>query len=179
MKLAEKFGRPIITFIDTPGAYPGIGAEERGQAEAIALNLLVMSRLAVPIISIVIGEGGSGGALALGVTDRILMLEHSVYSVISPEGCAAILWDNPAKVPDAASALKMTAQDLVGLGIVDEVIPEPVGGAHREIRAVSDRVAKVLTNHLYHLTELPIEQLLAEREQKYRKMGVAAAAVQA
>ena len=180
MKLAEKFGRPIITFIDTPGAYPGIGAEERGQAEAIARNLLVMSRLAVPIISIVIGEGGSGGALALGITDRILMLEHSVYSVISPEGCAAILWDDPAKVPDAASALKMTAQDLVGLGIVDEVIPEPVGGAHREIRAVSDRVAKVLTNHLYHLTELPIEQLLAEREQKYRKMGVVAgAAVQA
>jgi acetyl-CoA carboxylase carboxyl transferase subunit alpha len=172
MKLAEKFGRPIITFIDTPGAYPGIGAEERGQAQAIAWNLLMMSRLAVPIISVVIGEGGSGGALALGVTDRILMLEHSVYSVISPEGCAAILWDDPAKVPDAASALKMTAHDLVRLGIVDEVIPEPVGGAHRGIRAVSDRVAKVLTNHLYHLAELPADQLLRERELKYRNMGI-------
>ncbi len=172
MKLAEKFGRPVMTFIDTPGAYPGIGAEERGQAEAIARNLLVMSRLSVPIISIVIGEGGSGGALALGVTDRILMLEHSVYSVISPEGCAAILWDNPAKVPDAAAALKMTAQDLVGLGIVDEVIPEPVGGAHRGPRAVADRVAKVLTNHLYQLTELSTDQLVSQREQKYRKMGI-------
>ena len=172
MKLAEKFGRPVMTFIDTPGAYPGIGAEERGQSEAIARNLLVMSRLAVPIISIVIGEGGSGGALALGVTDRILMLEHSVYSVISPEGCAAILWDNPAKVPDAAAALKMTAQDLVGLGIVDEVIPEPVGGAHRGPRAVADRVAKVLTNQLYQLTELSTDQLLSQREQKYRKMGI-------
>ena len=172
MKLAEKFGRPIMTFIDTPGAYPGIGAEERGQSEAIARNLLVMSRLAVPIISIVIGEGGSGGALALGVTDRILMLEHSVYSVISPEGCAAILWDNPAKVPDAAAALKMTAQDLVGLGIVDEVIPEPVGGAHRGPRAVADRVAKVLTNQLYQLTELSTDQLVSQREQKYRKMGI-------
>ncbi|HZN45885.1 MAG TPA: acetyl-CoA carboxylase carboxyltransferase subunit alpha [Nitrospiraceae bacterium] len=172
MKLAEKFGRPIMTFIDTPGAYPGIGAEERGQSEAIARNLLVMSRLTVPIISIVIGEGGSGGALALGVTDRILMLEHSVYSVISPEGCAAILWDNPAKVPDAAAALKMTAQDLVGLGIVDEVIPEPVGGAHRGPRAVADRVAKVLTNQLYQLTELSTDQLLGQREQKYRKMGI-------
>lgn len=172
MKLAEKFGRPVMTFIDTPGAYPGIGAEERGQSEAIARNLLVMSRLAVPIISIVIGEGGSGGALALGVTDRILMLEHSVYSVISPEGCAAILWDNPAKVPDAAAALKMTAQDLVGLGIVDEVIPEPVGGAHRGPRAVADRVAKVLTNQLYQLTELSTDQLVSQREQKYRKMGI-------
>ena len=167
MKLAEKFGRPIITFIDTPGAYPGIGAEERGQAEAIAWNLLTMSRLSVPIISVVIGEGGSGGALALGVSDRILMLEHSVYSVISPEGCAAILWDDPAKVPDAAAALKMTA-----LGIVDEVIPEPVGGAHRGLRAVSDRVAKILTNHLYHLAELPVEQLLRERDLKYRNMGM-------
>ncbi|MET0516658.1 MAG: acetyl-CoA carboxylase carboxyltransferase subunit alpha [Nitrospiraceae bacterium] len=172
MKLAEKFGRPIMTFIDTPGAYPGIGAEERGQAEAIARNLLVMSRLTVPIISTVIGEGGSGGALALGVSDRILMLEHSVYSVISPEGCAAILWDNPAKVPDAAAALKMTAQDLVGLGIVDEVIPEPVGGAHRGLRAVADRVAKVLTNQLYQLTDLSTDQLVSQREQKYRKMGI-------
>jgi acetyl-CoA carboxylase carboxyl transferase subunit alpha len=172
MRLAEKFGRPIITFIDTPGAYPGIGAEERGQAEAIARNLLVMSRLTVPIISIVIGEGGSGGALALGVTDRILILEHSVYSVISPEGCAAILYDDPTKVPDAAASLKMTAQDLISLGIVDEVIPEPLGGAHRDPRAVSDRVAKALTNHLYPLCELSTDQLLTQRDQKFRKMGV-------
>jgi len=171
MRMAEKFGRPIITFIDTPGAYPGIGAEERGQAEAIARNLLVMSRLTVPIISVVIGEGGSGGALALGVSDRVLMLEHSVYSVISPEGCAAILWDNPAKIPDAASALKMTAQDLMDLHIADEVIPEPLGGAHRDSKVVTDRVAKALTNQLFTLTELPTDQLLAQRAQKYRCIG--------
>ena len=171
MKMAEKFGRPIVTFIDTPGAYPGIEAEERGQAEAIARNLYAMSRLTVPIISIVIGEGGSGGALALGVSDRILMLEHGVYSVISPEGCAAILWDDPAKVPDAAAALKMTAQDLVDLQIVDEVIPEPLGGAHREPRSVTDRVAKALTNQLFQLTDLTIDQLLTQRDQKYRRIG--------
>jgi acetyl-CoA carboxylase carboxyl transferase subunit alpha len=171
MRMAEKFGRPIITFIDTPGAYPGIGAEERGQAEAIARNLFVMSRLTVPIISVVIGEGGSGGALALGVSDRVLMLEHSVYSVISPEGCAAILWDDPAKVPDAASALKMTAQDLMNLHIADDVIPEPLGGAHRDSKTVTDRVAKALTNHLFTVTELPTDQLLAQREQKYRHIG--------
>ena len=174
MRMAEKFNRPIVTFIDTPGAYPGIGAEERGQAEAIARNLLVMSRLTVPIVSVVIGEGGSGGALALGVSDRVLMLEHGVYSVISPEGCAAILWDDPAKVPDAASALKMTAQDLEKLGIVDDIIPEPLGGAHREPRAVTDRVAKSLTNHLFPLTEYSIPHLLAEREQKYRRIGAVA-----
>jgi acetyl-CoA carboxylase carboxyl transferase subunit alpha len=171
MKMAEKFGRPIVTFIDTPGAYPGIGAEERGQAEAIARNLYAMSRLTVPIISIVIGEGGSGGALALGVSDRILMLEHGIYSVISPEGCAAILWDDPGKVPDAAAALKMTAQDLVDLHIVDEVIPEPLGGAHREPRGVTDRVAKALTNQLFQLTDLPLDHLLTQRDQKYRRMG--------
>jgi acetyl-CoA carboxylase carboxyl transferase subunit alpha len=171
MKLAEKFHRPIVTFIDTPGAYPGIGAEERGQAEAIARNLLVMSRLTVPIVSIVIGEGGSGGALALGVSDRVLMLEHGVYSVISPEGCAAILWDDPAKVPNAASALKMTAQDLLSLAIIDDVIPEPLGGAHREPKSVTDRIAKSLTNHLFPLTEYSIPQLLAERERKYRRIG--------
>lgn len=172
MRLAEKFNRPIITLIDTPGAYPGIGAEERGQAEAIARNLFVMSRLTVPIISVVIGEGGSGGALALGVSDRILMLEHSVYSVISPEGCAAILYDDPTKVPDAAASLRMTAQDLVGLGIVDEVIPEPLGGAHRDPLAMCDRVAKALANQLYALVELPTDQLIAERDQKFRKIGV-------
>lgn len=171
MRLAEKFGHPIMTFIDTPGAYPGIGAEERGQAEAIARNLLVMSRLKVPILSVVIGEGGSGGALALGVSDRVLMLEHSVYSVISPEGCAAILWDNPAKVPDAAMALKITAQDLMGLGVIDEIIPEPLGGAHREPKAVCDRVAKALTNQLFQLLDLPHNELLNQRDLKFRKMG--------
>jgi len=171
MRLAEKFGHPIITFIDTPGAYPGIGAEERGQAEAIARNLLVMSRLKVPILSVVIGEGGSGGALALGVSDRVLMLEHSVYSVISPEGCAAILWDTPAKVPDAAMALKITAQDLMGLGVIDEIVPEPLGGAHREPKAVCDRVAKALTNQLFQLIDLPYNELLNQRDLKFRKMG--------
>lgn len=171
MRLAEKFGHPILTFIDTPGAYPGIGAEERGQAEAIARNLLVMSRLKVPILSVVIGEGGSGGALALGVSDRVFMLEHSIYSVISPEGCAAILWDNPAKVPDAALALKMTAQDLMGLGVIDEIVPEPLGGAHREPKAVCDRVAKVFTNHLFQLIDLPHNELLNQRDRKFRKIG--------
>ena len=171
MKMAEKFNRPIMTFIDTPGAYPGIGAEERGQAEAIARNLLVMSRLTVPIVSVVIGEGGSGGALALGVSDRVLMLEHSVYSVISPEGCAAILWDDPAKVPDAAASLKMTAKDLLELGVIDEIIPEPLGGAHREPKAMFDRIAKVLTNQLASLTDLSSAQLLAHRDHKYRSMG--------
>jgi acetyl-CoA carboxylase carboxyl transferase subunit alpha len=171
MKMAEKFNRPVITFIDTPGAYPGIGAEERGQAEAIARNLFVMSRLTVPIISVVIGEGGSGGALALGVSDRVLMLEHSVYSVISPEGCAAILWDNPSKVQDAASALKMTAKDLLSLGVIDDIIPEPLGGAHREPKVVCDLVGKALTNHLFDLTDLSAEQLLTHRGDKYRKMG--------
>ncbi len=171
MKLAEKFNRPILTFIDTPGAYPGIGAEERGQAEAIARNLFVMSRLTVPIISIVIGEGGSGGALALGVADRVLMLEHSVYSVISPEGCAAILWDSPEKVPTAASALKMTAQDLLDLGVIDTIVPEPLGGAHREPSAMYDLVGKTLTNQLFELLDLRVEQLIAQRDRKYRNMG--------
>jgi acetyl-CoA carboxylase carboxyl transferase subunit alpha len=172
MKLAEKFNRPILTFIDTPGAYPGIGAEERGQAEAIARNLFVMSRLTVPIISVVIGEGGSGGALALGVADRVLMLEHAIYSVISPEGCAAILWDDPTKAPDAASALKMTANDLLALGVIDEVIQEPVGGAHRDPHIAAERVSKALSSHLAQLEELPADELLALRDEKYRKMGV-------
>jgi acetyl-CoA carboxylase carboxyl transferase subunit alpha len=171
MMMAQKFNRPIVTFIDTPGAYPGIGAEERGQAEAIARNLVVMSRLTVPIISVVIGEGGSGGALALGVSDRVLMLEHSVYSVISPEGCAAILWDNPQKVPDAAAALKMTAKDLLDLGVIDDIVPEPLGGAHREPKTVCTLVGKALTNQLFDLADLSVEQLLAAREHKYRKIG--------
>lgn len=172
MRLAEKFRRPILTFIDTPGAYPGLGAEERGQAEAIARNLLVMSRLTVPVVSVVIGEGGSGGALALGVADRVLMLEHAIYSVISPEGCAAILWNDPAKAPDAAVALRMTAQDLLELGVIDEIIPEPLGGAHRDPPAVAARVAKAAATHLGQLLDMPVEELLARRERKYRQMGV-------
>src|SRR5512135_2932620 len=131
MKFAEKFGFPVLTFIDTAGAYPGIGAEERGQSEAIARNLYEMSRLTVPVVAVVIGEGGSGGALALGVANRVLMLEHSVYSVISPEGCAAILWKDGAKASEAAELLKLTAQDLMSFGIIDDIIPEPLGGAHR------------------------------------------------
>ncbi|MGQ0667350.1 MAG: acetyl-CoA carboxylase carboxyltransferase subunit alpha, partial [Nitrospiraceae bacterium] len=171
MKMAEKFNRPIITFIDTPGAYPGIGAEERGQAEAIARNLFVMARLTVPIVSVVIGEGGSGGALALGLSDRVLMLEHSVYSVISPEGCAAILWDDPAKIQDAAAALKMTAKDLIELGVIDDIIPEPPGGAHREPKAVCTLVGKALTNQIFDLADVTVDQLITRRDKKYRKMG--------
>ncbi len=171
MKLAEKFGRPILTLIDTPGAYPGIGAEERGQAEAIARNIQVMARLQVPILSVIIGEGGSGGALALGVADRVLMLEHAIYSVISPEGCAAILWDDPSKAPDAASALKMTAKDLLDLNVIDEIVPEPFGGAQRDPQAMATRLIKSLTHHVTELEELSIEQLLSGREKKYRRMG--------
>lgn len=171
MRMAEKFQRPILTFIDTPGAYPGIGAEERGQAEAIARNLLIMSRLNVPIVSVVIGEGGSGGALALGVADRVLMLEHAIYSVISPEGCAAILWDDPAKAADAATNLKLTAKDLLELGVIDEIVPEPVGGAHRDPAGTAERVSKSLASHVTQLRELPLGELLTQRDQKYRRMG--------
>ena len=172
MKLAEKFGRPILTFIDTPGAYPGVGAEERGQAEAIARNLREMSQLRVPILSMVIGEGGSGGALALGVADQVLMLEHSIYSVISPEGCAAILWDDPAKAPEAAAALKMTAPDLLRLRIIDEIISEPLGGAHRDPQVIFERVSKALASRLTQLVELPEGELLARRESRYRSIGI-------
>ncbi|MEX5213527.1 MAG: acetyl-CoA carboxylase carboxyltransferase subunit alpha [Nitrospiraceae bacterium] len=171
MRLAEQFNRPILTFIDTPGAYPGIGAEERGQAEAIARNLLVMSQLKVPIVSVIIGEGGSGGALALGVADRVLMLEHTVYSVISPEGCAAILWDDPAKVPDAAVALRMTAKDLRDFGIVDEIVPEPIGGAHRDATLMGTRLGKAFSQALQELQDLSPGDLVQQREQKYRAMG--------
>jgi acetyl-CoA carboxylase carboxyl transferase subunit alpha len=171
MRLAEKFHRPILTFIDTPGAYPGIGAEERGQAEAIARNLLVMSQLKVPIVSVIIGEGGSGGALALGVADRVLMLEHTVYSVISPEGCAAILWDDPAKVPDAAVALRMTAKDLREFGIVDDIVPEPIGGAHRDPSLMGTRLGKTLAQGLQELQDLSPATLIQQREVKYRAMG--------
>jgi acetyl-CoA carboxylase carboxyl transferase subunit alpha len=172
MRLAEKFGKPLLTFIDTPGAYPGIGAEERGQAEAIARNLMVMGALRVPIITVVIGEGGSGGALAIGVADRLLMLQHAVYSVISPEGCAAILWNDATKAPEAAEALKMTAEDLKKLGLLDEIIPEPLGGAHRDPLQTCDTVKKALEAHLSSLVDLPIDILLQKRYDKYRRIGV-------
>ncbi len=171
MKMAEKFGRPIVTFIDTPGAYPGIDAEQRGQAEAIARNLISMARLRVPIIAIITGEGGSGGALALGVADRILILEHSIYSVISPEGCAAILWGDASKSSQAASALKLTAPELMKLGIVDQVIPEPLGGAHRDVEATAEHLRQAITSHLRQLQTLPTDALLKERDKKFRQMG--------
>ncbi len=172
MRLAERFNKPVITFIDTPGAYPGLGAEERGQSEAIARNLMVMASLKVPIVSVVIGEGGSGGALAIGVADRVLMLQHAVYSVISPEGCAAILWNDPKKTPDAAEALKMTAEDLLRLGVIDEILPEPPGGAHRDQTAMCNAVKKAVEPHLSALLELPLDELLQRRHKKYRRMGV-------
>ena len=172
MRLAEQFRRPVLTFIDTPGAYPGIGAEERGQAEAIARNLLVMSSLRAPILCVVMGEGGSGGALALGVGDRVLMLEHAVYSVISPEGCAAILWNDSTKAKEAAEAMKITAPDLLRLGVIDEVIPEPLGGAHRDAAKTIETVKRAVVHHLEKLEGLPIDELLEQRYRKFRRMGV-------
>ena len=172
MKLAEKFNVPIFTFIDTQGAYPGLGAEERGQAEAIAVNLREMAALRVPVIVTVIGEGGSGGALALGVGDRVLMLEHSVYSVISPEGCAAILWKSSAAAPDAAAAMKITASDLKRLGIADEIVPEPDGGAHAAPEAAAELLAPYLERAVKELQKLKPEQLPEERYKKFRRMGV-------
>ena len=171
MQLAEKFGAPIITFIDTPGAYPGVAAEERGQSEAIARNLLQMARLRVPILVFVIGEGGSGGALAIAVGDRVLMLENSVYSVISPEGCAAILWKDRAKAPESAQALRVSAQEIYGLGVIDRVVPEPLGGAHRDPKAMAETLRVEIREHLAVLSRIPVEELLEERLQKYLKMG--------
>jgi acetyl-CoA carboxylase carboxyl transferase subunit alpha len=171
MKLAEKFQRPVVTFIDTPGAYPGIDAEQRGQAEAIARNLLEMIRLHVPIIAVVTGEGGSGGALALGVADRVLMLEHAIYSVISPEGCAAILWGDASKSATAATALHMTAPELFKLNIIDEIIPEPLGGAHRNVALTAKHVSKTLDTHFLQLQKLPLATLLKQREAKFRSLG--------
>jgi acetyl-CoA carboxylase carboxyl transferase subunit alpha len=171
MRMASRFNRPILCFIDTPGAYPGLGAEERGQAEAIAKALQVMASLGVPIISVVIGEGGSGGALALGVADRILMLEYSIYSVISPEGCASILWRDPAKVPEAAAQLKLTAPDLLSLGVCDEIIPEAPGGAHRDAALTANKVRMALKRHLKELTALTPDELTERRYQKFRAMG--------
>ena len=173
MRLAEKFSRPIITFIDTPGAYPGIGAEERGQAEAIARNLMEMSHLKVPIIVTVTGEGGSGGALALGVGDRILMLEHSIYSVISPEACVSILWkDGSAKPSEAAEILKLTADDLYRFGVIDEIVKEPLGGAHRDPKEMVKTLGGVIMRHLNELQAIPADELIKKRYEKFRKIGV-------
>ena len=171
MKLGEKFGKPIVTFIDTPGAYPGIGAEERGQAEAIARNLREMAELKVPTVVVVTGEGGSGGALALGVGDVILMLEYSIYSVITPEGCAAILWRDSTKAPDAAQALGLTAGTLKELGIIDEIVPEPEGGAHRDPVGAAAFLKDYLVRHLNALQEMKLSELLEKRYQKLRRMG--------
>ncbi len=172
MKMAEKFGLPVISFIDTPGAFPGIGAEERHVAGAIATNLLEMAMLQVPTIAVVVGEGGSGGALGIGVTDRVLILENSYYSVISPEGCAAILWKDAAAATKAASALKANAQSLAALKIVEEVIPEPLGGAHNDPAQAAQAVGAALRRHLEELRTLPIDTLVDQRYQRYRHLGV-------
>ena len=171
MKLAEKFARPIITFVDTPGAYPGLDAEERGQAEAIAYNLREMASLKVPIIVNVTGEGGSGGALAIAVGDRINMLEHAVYSVITPEGCAAILWRDSARAPEAAEAMKITATDLASFGLVDVVVPEPAGGAQTDPESLFRSLDEVIESQLRELSALPPEAIVTGRYEKFRRMG--------
>jgi acetyl-CoA carboxylase carboxyl transferase subunit alpha len=171
MKFAEKFGLPIVTLIDTPGAFPGIGAEERGQAQAIAVNLTEMSRLRVPIICICIGEGGSGGALGIAVGDRLAMLEFAYYSVISPEGCAAILWRDGSQAPDAAEALKLTSKDLLKLGLIDAIIPEPVGGAHRNVHDTVYSVESYVAQTLTELRRMTTEELLESRYRKWRSVG--------
>jgi acetyl-CoA carboxylase carboxyl transferase subunit alpha len=174
MSMAERFSMPIITFIDTPGAYPGIGAEERGQAEAIAKNILVMSRLKVPIISVIIGEGGSGGALAIAVANRVLMLEHAIYSVISPEACASILWRDSTKGPEASEALKYTAPHCLRLRVVDEIIEEPLGGAHRGREAIMESVRGAIERHLGALSALGPDALRQDRYDRFRSLGVVA-----
>jgi acetyl-CoA carboxylase carboxyl transferase subunit alpha len=171
MDLAAKFGKPLVTFIDTPGAYPGLGAEERGQAEAIARNLRRMASLPVPIVVVVTGEGGSGGALAIGMGNRVLMLEFAVYSVISPEGCAAILWGDAGKAPDAAEAMRTTAPELLQLGIIDGIVPEPVGGAHRDWEGAAASLRATLREQLWALRPKSREELIAERYEKFRRMG--------
>lgn len=172
MKLAAKFGMPVVCLIDTPGAYPGVGAEERGQAQMIANGMFEMSRLPTPIVCVVIGEGGSGGALGIGVGDRVAMLEHAYYSVISPEGCAGILWKSGTYAEQAAHALRLTSRDLARLGVIDDIIEEPLGGAHRDHHQMSARLKMYLLRTLRELVARPIDQLLAERYQKYRRMGV-------
>ncbi len=171
MDLASRWKKPIITFIDTPGAYPGVGAEERGQAEAIASSMYLMFSLCVPIVSVVIGEGGSGGALAIGIADRILMLENSIYSVISPEGCAAILWRDGTRAKQAAEYLKLTASDLYQLKVVDEVIKEPLGGAHRNWKETFTNTEKALVRHLEEILSVPPEELKEKRYEKFKRMG--------
>lgn len=171
MKQAEKFKRPVICFIDTPGAFCGIGAEERGQGEAIAINLMEMSRLKTPVISIVIGEGGSGGALALGVADKIYMLENSIYSILSPEGFAAILWKDGSRAKEAAQIMKITSEDLKNFEIIDDIIKEPLGGAHKDINEVSKRIKEIIIKDLKELGNLELDQLLNRRYMKFRKMG--------
>jgi len=171
MRLAARFGRPIVTFVDTPGAYPGVGAEERGQAEAIAWNLHEMSRLPVPVVVVVIGEGGSGGALGLGVGDRVLMLTYSIYSVISPEGCASILFRDAARAQTAAEAMKITAPDLMELGVIDEIVAEPIGGAHRDWKAAARSVGEAVERHLVELSRISPEELVRQRLDKFMAMG--------
>jgi acetyl-CoA carboxylase carboxyl transferase subunit alpha len=176
MRLAARFGAPVVTLIDTPGAYPGIGAEERGQAEALATNILEMASLPTPIVACVIGEGGSGGALALGVADRVLMFEHSIYSVISPEGCAAILWKDASQRERAAEALRLTAQDLLQFKVIDEVVPEPIGGAHQDPEAAGESLRDALLRHLHDLRRTRPDKLLKRRAEKYAAMGAFAEA---
>ena len=171
MKMAGKFNVPVIVFIDTPGAYPGVGAEERGQAQAIAENLRDMAQVRVPIIATIIGEGGSGGALGIGVADQVLILQNAYYSVISPEGCASILWRSALKAPEAAEALKLTGADLLKFGIVDEIIPEPPGGAHRAPEEVAEHLRKSLVKYIDELSLIPPDDLLEKRYKKYRKIG--------
>ena len=171
MRMAEKFSLPIVTFIDTPGAYPGVGAEERGQSEAIAYSLYLMAGLKTPIISVVIGEGGSGGALAIGVSDRLLMLQYSIYSVISPEGCASILWKSAEKAQDAAEAMRITAESLSDFGLVDEVLAEPLGGAHRNPKEAAEVIRNALDTHLEALENTPTDQLLEERQRRLASFG--------
>jgi acetyl-CoA carboxylase carboxyl transferase subunit alpha len=171
LRLAEKFSLPVVTFIDTPGAYPGIGAEERGQSEAIAHSLYLMAGLRTPIVSVVIGEGGSGGALAIGVGDRVLMLQYGIYSVISPEGCASILWKSAEKAQDAAEAMRITAESLSGFGLVDEVLPEPLGGAHRNPDEAAEVVRNAIIKHLDELDGLSAEALLEERQRRLAAYG--------
>jgi acetyl-CoA carboxylase carboxyl transferase subunit alpha len=172
MELAARFNVPIVCFIDTPGAYPGIGAEERGQAEAIAHNLQEMFKLKVPVIVIVIGEGGSGGALGIGIGDRICVLENSYYSVISPEGCAAILWKDRKKAPEAATVLKLTGEELLKLGVIDEIIKEPLGGAHRDHEQTAKNIKAAIQKYLTELNEVPKDKLTDQRYTKFRKMGM-------
>jgi acetyl-CoA carboxylase carboxyl transferase subunit alpha len=172
MRMAEKFSVPVVTFIDTPGAYPGVGAEERGQSEAIAYSLYLMAGLKTPIVSVVIGEGGSGGALAIGVGDKLLMLQYSIYSVISPEGCASILWKSADKAQDAAEAMRITADNLKGFGLVDDVLAEPLGGAHRNPDGMAEVIQNAILRHLETLESIPADQLLEDRQRRVEGFGV-------